>query len=201
MDETHPQAPINPYGQSKLMTERILADYAHAYDLRYVALRYFNAAGADADSEIGERHQPEHHVIPLAIRGAMSDDHAFAIFGSDFDTRDGTALRDYVHVTDLGDAHAKALHYLRAGGVSEAFNLGTGVGTTVQEIVAAVEAVAGKPLKRTVGPRRAGDPASLVAAADRARDVLGWTPRHSNIEQIIGSAWRWHQLDRNVDHP
>jgi UDP-glucose-4-epimerase GalE len=192
IDETHPQAPINPYGRSKLMVETIMADYSAAYAMRYVALRYFNAAGADASGQIGERHEPETHVIPLAIEAAMSGQDSFRIFGDDFDTRDGTAVRDYIHVSDLADAHLKALDYLQGGGASEVFNLGTGVGTTVAEIAAAVERCSGRPLKRIVTGRREGDPPALVAAAEKAHRVLGWAPTHSDIDNIIRTAWRWH---------
>lgn len=192
LDEAHPQSPINPYGWSKLFVEKVLADYGVAYGLRHVALRYFNAAGADRDGLIGERHEPETHVIPLAIRGAMRDDYRFTIFGDDFDTRDGTAVRDYIHVEDLADAHCRALDYLQAGGASNVFNLGTGVGTTVAEIAAAVEAVAGKTFPRVIGPRRVGDPPALVASSAKAADILGWSPSRSSIENIIASAWRWH---------
>jgi UDP-arabinose 4-epimerase len=195
IDESHPQAPINPYGASKLMAERILADYAAAYGLRYVALRYFNASGADPDGEVGERHVPETHVIPLALQGALKSGQVFEILGDDFDTRDGTAVRDYIHVADLADAHARAMAYLLGGGASDVFNLGTGVGTTVAEIAAAVERVTGRPLARRVGPRRAGDPACLVAWAEKARAVLGWTPRYPDIDVIMETAWRWHQRD------
>ncbi|MGE3141848.1 MAG: UDP-glucose 4-epimerase GalE [Hyphomonadaceae bacterium] len=192
IDESHPQSPINPYGWSKLFVERMLADYARAYDARYVALRYFNAAGADPDGEIGERHEPETHVIPLAIRGALKNEYTFTVFGDDFDTRDGTCVRDYIHVADLADAHCRALDYLQAGGQSDVFNLGTGVGTTVKEIADAVERVAGRSFPRKIGPRREGDPAALVAGADKARDVLGWRPTQSDIDAIIRTAWRWH---------
>jgi UDP-glucose-4-epimerase GalE len=192
MDESHPQEPINPYGRSKLMVEHILADYAAAHPIRYVALRYFNAAGADLDGQIGERHEPETHVIPLAIRAALDEDFVFTILGTDFDTRDGTAVRDYVHVTDLADAHCRALAHLVAGGQSDVFNLGTGVGTTVAEIVAAVEQAAGRALPKRFGPRRPGDPPALVAAAEKAERILGWRPKHSDITSIIASAWRWH---------
>jgi len=198
IDETHPQAPINPYGHSKLMVERILADYSAAYGMAHVALRYFNAAGADASGQIGERHQPETHVIPLAIEAAMTGQDSFRIFGDDFDTRDGTAVRDYIHVSDLADAHLKALDYLQGGGASDVFNLGTGIGTTVAEIAAAVERCSGRPLKRIVTGRRAGDPPALVAAADKAREVLGWTPTQSDIDNIIRTAWRWHGQNATV---
>ena len=195
MRETHRQQPINPYGRSKLAVEWMMADYAAAYGLRYAALRYFNAAGASPDGDIGERHEPETHVIPLAARGALRDDYQFTIFGDDFDTRDGTCVRDYIHVTDLGRAHAAAADYLMKGGASEAFNLGTGEGTTVKEIADAIEKVSGRPLRRKIGPRREGDPAVLVASNAKARKVLGWTPDHSSIDEIVSSAWAWAQKD------
>jgi UDP-arabinose 4-epimerase len=192
IDEEHPQCPINPYGWSKLIVEKMLADCGRAHGIRSVPLRYFNAAGADPAGEIGERHEPETHVIPLAIRGVLENNYTFTILGDDFDTRDGTAVRDYVHVADLADAHCKALGYLRAGGESAAFNLGTGVGTTVAEVVAAVERIAGRELPRKVGPRRPGDPPALVASAGKARSVLDWIPIHSDIDTIVSTAWRWH---------
>jgi UDP-arabinose 4-epimerase len=195
MPEEHPQLPINPYGWSKLFVERMMADYAAAYDLRYAALRYFNAAGADADGEVGERHEPETHVIPLAARGALRDDYEFTIFGDDFDTRDGTCVRDYIHVSDLGRAHAAAADYLLGGGAAMAFNLGTGHGTTVKEIADAIETVSGRPLPRRIGPRRAGDPPVLVASNARAKAILGWTPTQSSIDEIVQSAWAWAQKD------
>lgn len=192
IEENHPQAPINPYGWSKLFVERMLADFAASQPLRYVSLRYFNAAGADESGELGERHEPETHAIPLAIRSALRPDHTFTIFGDDFETRDGTGLRDYIHVSDLADAHRRAAVYLMEGGRSDAFNLGTGNGTTVAEIAASVERAAGRPIKREIGPRRAGDPAALVASAGRARRILKWEPRRSDIDHIIATAWRWH---------
>jgi UDP-arabinose 4-epimerase len=190
--EDTPQRPINPYGWSKLFVEKMLADFSAAYRLRYVSLRYFNAAGADLDGEIGERHEPETHVIALAARSALGSDAVFMINGADFDTPDGTAIRDYIHVADLGRAHALAADYLAAGGASDAFNLGTGVGTSVAEVANAIERASGRPLAREVGPRRPGDPPILVAAADKAREVLGWAPVHSRIDEMVASAWRWH---------
>lgn len=192
IDETTAQAPINPYGWSKLFVERMLADHAAAHGLRYAALRYFNAAGADPDGQIGERHDPEPHVIPLAIRGALSGDYVFTIHGGDYDTRDGTAVRDYIHVADLADGHVRALRYLMDGGAAAVFNLGTGVGTTVAEIASAVERIAGRSFPREIGPRRAGDPPTLVASAEKAKRVLDWSPTRSEIETIISTAWRWH---------
>ncbi|MBL8552333.1 MAG: UDP-glucose 4-epimerase GalE [Hyphomonadaceae bacterium] len=192
IDETHPQAPINPYGWSKLFVEKALADYAHAFGMRYTSLRYFNAAGADPGGEIGERHEPETHLIPLVIRGILDPDFTLSVLGDDFPTRDGTAVRDYVHVADLGEAHYAALKRLEGGGGSETFNLGTGVGTSVAEAVAAAERVTGRPVKRRIAQRRPGDPPELVAAAAKARDMLGWRPAHSGIDDIIRSAFDWH---------
>lgn len=196
IDEAHPQAPINPYGRSKLMAERLLQDYSDAFGLRFVALRYFNAAGADPSGAVGERHDPETHLIPLALRGAGDPDYFLSIFGDDYDTRDGTAIRDYIHVCDLADAHLKALEYLSAGGASTAINLGTGTGTSVLEIWESVEKVTGRAVPKQVSARRSGDPAVLVANASKASDVLAWTPRHSEIDQIIVDAWKWHQAER-----
>ncbi|MEL6663446.1 MAG: UDP-glucose 4-epimerase GalE [Pseudomonadota bacterium] len=197
MTEETPQSPINPYGWSKLFVEKILDDYDRAHSLKSVKLRYFNAAGADFDVEIGERHEPETHIIPLAIQGQLKDGFKLTVFGDDFDTRDGTCVRDYIHVMDLADAHLKALEYLQGGNNSNVFNLGTGTGTTVMEIVEAVERISGAPVERTIGPRREGDPPALVASADKARDVLGWVPQHSDIDTIISSAWNWHQKEAN----
>ncbi|MCI4645756.1 MAG: UDP-glucose 4-epimerase GalE [Hyphomonadaceae bacterium] len=197
MTEETPQSPINPYGWSKLFVEKILSDYGHAHGLRSVKLRYFNAAGADFEAETGERHEPETHLIPLAIQGQLKDGFKLTVFGDDFDTRDGTCVRDYIHVMDLADAHKRALDYLAAGGESNVFNLGTGTGTTVMEIVEAVERVSGSPVERSIGPRREGDPPALVASADKAREILGWVPQHSDIETIIRTAWNWHQKEAN----
>lgn len=197
MTEETPQSPINPYGWSKLFVEKILDDYGHAHGLKSVKLRYFNAAGADFDAETGERHEPETHLIPLAIQGQLKDGFKLTVFGDDFDTRDGTCVRDYIHVMDLADAHRRALDYLLAGGDSNVFNLGTGTGTTVMEIVEAVNTVSGSPVDYSVGPRREGDPPALVASADRAREILGWVPQHSDIETIIRTAWNWHQKEAN----
>lgn len=191
IDETHPQEPVNPYGWSKLVAEQMLADFSRAYGLRYAALRYFNAAGADPEGEIGERHEPETHMIPLAIRGVLDPDYEFVIFGDDFDTRDGSCVRDYIHVTDLASAHCLALDHIMGGGEGGVFNLGTGHGASVLEVAAAIEAAMGRPLKKRVGPRREGDPPTLVAAADRAHAVLGWRPVRSSIQSIIHDAVAW----------
>ncbi len=192
IDEDQPQRPINPYGRSKLFVEQMLADFGAAYDLASVSLRYFNAAGADPDGEIGERHVPETHAIPLAIERAMTGD-PFTINGGDFETRDGTAVRDYIHVSDLASAHVLAGEFLLSRSGRHAFNLGTGVGTTVNEIADAVERVSGRPLMRRMGPRRPGDPPALVAAAQRADRELGWRPTQSSIERIVETAWAWSQ--------
>jgi len=194
IDESHPQSPINPYGWTKLIGEKMLHDYGVAHGLRSVALRYFNAAGDDPDLEIGEKHEPETHLIPLAIRAAMQPDAVFRINGDDFETRDGTAVRDYVHVLDLADAHVRAIDHLMDGGQSDAFNLGTGHGLSVKEILDKVEQLSGRPIRREIGPRRPGDPGSLVASSERAGRVLGWSPVNSDIDNILRSAWRWHEL-------
>lgn len=193
--EDHPFNPINPYGMSKLMVEHILADADRAHGIRSACLRYFNASGADRDGLTGERHVPETHLIPLALKGASDPDYSFTIHGTDFDTPDGTAIRDYIHVEDLAEAHLRALDALAAGAPSNVFNLGTGRGTSVAEIVAAVERATGRALPRTTGPRRDGDPPRLVAAPDHARRTLGWTATRSDIDTIISSAYAWHQKD------
>jgi UDP-arabinose 4-epimerase len=193
--ETHPQWPINPYGWSKLMVERLLADYGRAHGLRYVALRYFNAAGADAGGDIGERHEPETHLIPLILRAALDPSFPFTVLGDDFDTPDGTAIRDYVHVTDLAEAHCLALQYLDAGGASDAFNLGSGAGSSVLEVAAAAERAVGKPIARQIGPRRPGDPARLIADSAKAKTALGWRAKHPGLDDIIASALAWHARD------
>ena len=195
LTEDMPQSPVNPYGASKMMAERVIRDFGAAHGIRSVSLRYFNASGCDADGEIGERHEPETHVIPLILRGVMQDDYAFTINGNDFPTRDGTCVRDYVHVADLASAHVQALHYLDEGGNTDAFNLGTGKGTTVSELVSAVERVSGLSIPRKYGPRRDGDPPSLVAAPDKARKVLGWLPEQSDIDHILRTAKLWAEQE------
>jgi UDP-arabinose 4-epimerase len=195
IDQDHPQVPINPYGWSKLIVEKMLADHDRAHGICHVALRYLNAAGADPDGAIGERHEPETHVIPLPIRSPMQDDYACTIHGGDYETRDGSAVRDYIHASDLADAHLKALDRLCAGGGSDVFNLGTGVGTSVMDIADAVERAASRSIARTVGPRREDDPPALVANADKAARQLNWRPQRSSIDAIITDASRWHQSD------
>lgn len=193
IDEDHPQAPINPYGSSKLMVERMLADFDRAYGVRSVALRYFNAAGADPEGEIGECHEPETHAIPLAILAALGRLPRFQVFGTDYPTPDGSAIRDYVHVSDLADAHVRALDYLVAGGSSTALNLGTGQGHSVLQVVAAVEAETGQRIALERAARRPGDPAVLVAAAERARATLGWTPAFTDLRDIVRTAVAWER--------
>ncbi len=190
--EDCPQVPINPYGASKLMIERMLADFDRAHGLRPICLRYFNAAGADAEGEIGEDHDPETHLIPLAIRAAQGGAPALAIMGTNYPTPDGTAVRDYVHVTDLAAAHVQALDDLVAGGASVALNLGTGQGYTVWQVVRAIEAASGHPVPVREAPRRDGDPPVLVADPRRAWHRLHRTPLHSGLCQIVETAWRWH---------
>jgi UDP-arabinose 4-epimerase len=194
--EQTPQNPINPYGRSKLICEQIIKDYGQAHGIRSTMLRYFNAAGCDAEGETGERHDPEPHVIPLAIRGAMDGTFTFNIFGGDYDTPDGTCVRDYIHVTDLADAHRRALTYLFDGGASDVFNLGTGQGCSVLELAQAVSSVAGKEVPRIIADRRPGDPPSLVASAEKAKQALGWVPQHSDMETIIRTAWNWFEQER-----
>lgn len=191
--ESHPQAPINPYGQTKLMVEQILRDYARAYGLKFAALRYFNAAGADVEGGIGEDHTPETHLIPLALDAALGRRPHISIYGTDYPTPDGTCVRDYIHVTDLADAHVLALRYLLNGGESDAFNLGNGNGFSVREVIAAAEKVSGKKIAVVEAPRRAGDPSVLVGSAEKAKRVLGWTPEFLTIDRIVETAWAWHQ--------
>ena len=190
--EDQPQHPVNPYGESKLFVERALGWLGTAHGLGWAALRYFNAAGADPDGELGEAHDPETHLVPNAILAALGRAPALEIFGTDYDTPDGTAVRDYVHVTDLADAHVRALEHLLGGGESMAINLGTGRGHSVREVLDAVERIAGTPVPSRAAPRRPGDPPRLVADAARAAAVLGWRPRLSDLDSIVGTAWRWH---------
>lgn len=187
--ENHPQQPINPYGQSKLMSERMILDFGPAHGLQSMILRYFNAAGADPEGELVEDHEPETHLIPLAIRAALEGT-ALRIFGTDYDTPDGSCIRDYIHVSDLARAHVLALQRLLDGGASGIHNLGTGKGHSVLEVAAAVEKVTGNRLRQEISPRREGDPAVLIADSIRARSELGWTPTHDDLEEIIRTALR-----------
>lgn len=189
MDEAHPQKPINPYGQGKLMVETIFADYARAYGLRYMALRYFNAAGCSHDGDLGESHTPETHLIPLVLQAIRGERECIKIFGTDYDTPDGTCQRDYIYVEDLALAHQLALEKLDS--LSGYINLGTGIKTSVKEIVSAAERVTGKPCPVQIAPRRPGDPAILFAAQGKAQQLLGWQPRYTNIDDIIRTAWQW----------
>lgn len=191
MRESHRQKPINPYGRSKLMVEEILRELDLYEGFRSVALRYFNAAGADPEGRIGERHDPETHAIPLAIDAALGRRAGFSVFGDDCDTRDGSCVRDFIHVMDLADAHSRAVQYLIDGGDSVALNLGTGTGTTVKELLATVKRVSGRDFSVEQAPRRVGDAPALVADNAMANAVLGWTPRH-DLNSIVQTAWNWH---------
>lgn len=193
IDEDHPKAPINPYGASKLMVERILADAATAYGLRSVCLRYFNAAGASAEDGIGESHDPETHLIPNLLRALINPKAPLKVFGEDYPTPDGTCVRDYVHVFDLADAHVRALDYMTDTPGAHAFNLGNGTGFSVMQVIRAAERVTGLPVPFEHAPRRAGDPPVLVASSQRARALLGWSPSYVDIESILRTAWDWHQ--------
>ena len=192
IDETHPQTPVNPYGESKLMVEKILRWYGSAYGLKWIALRYFNAAGADPAGEIGEDHDPETHLIPLVIGAALGTRPPVKVFGTDYPTPDGSAVRDYVHVIDLADAHRRALEGLDNGTASQAINLGTGQGHSVRSVIDTVNRVGRKKVPFEEAPRRAGDPPELVAAPGRARDVLGWSCRYAALDVIVEHAWKWH---------
>lgn len=192
IDEAHPQRPVNPYGESKLFVEKALHWHGVAHDLRWFALRYFNAAGADPDGELGEEHDPETHLIPLVIKTALGQRSHVDVFGTDYPTPDGTAIRDYIHVRDLADAHVRALQHLRKGQPSAVANLGTGTGHSVKEVIDMVEKVTGKKVNARLAPRRPGDPPALVADPHHAKMLLGWQPQSSDLKTIIETAWRWH---------
>ena len=192
INEDHPQRPVNPYGESKLFVERALHWYGGAYGMKWVALRYFNAAGADPKGELGEQHDPETHLVPIVIQAALGERPHVEVYGTDYETPDGTAIRDYVHVTDLADAHVRALTHLADSGQSIALNLGSGVGSSVREIISEVERVSNRTFGVRNVARREGDPAILVADASRAKEKLGWEHRLSNPETIVETAWRWH---------
>ena len=193
IDEAHPQRPINPYGRTKWMVEQALADHEHAYGLQSVCLRYFNAAGAHPLGLLGERHEPETHLIPLVLQVASGRRTAIQVFGRDYDTPDGTCIRDYIHVMDLAEAHWLALQRLLDGGPSDTFNLGNGDGYSVQQVIDVAREVTGRPIAVQDAPRRAGDPARLVADATRARQMLGWAPRYADLATLVGHAWAWEQ--------
>jgi UDP-glucose 4-epimerase len=207
IDESHNTRPINPYGASKLMVERILADAAKAYGLRSVALRYFNAAGADPSAELGEWHDPETHLIPNVLLAALGKGPELQVFGNDYPTRDGTCVRDYIHVNDLASAHIKALQFMGAHEGMHSFNLGNGKGFTVLEVIEAARAVTGAKIEFKYAQRRQGDPSTLVASGEKAAAMLGWKPAFTDIVKIVESAWHWHRrrdsgapFDPGIDH-
>jgi UDP-glucose 4-epimerase len=193
IDEAHPTQPVNPYGSTKLAIERMLAECSAAYGLQAASLRYFNAAGADAPAGLGERHDPETHLIPLVLQTASGRRSSISVYGNDYPTRDGTCVRDYIHVSDLCVAHLRALDWLAAGGRCESFNLGNGEGATVLEVIEAARRVTGRAIGGTHAARRAGDPPALIADASKARRVLGWQPAHTDIETIVRDAWEFEQ--------
>lgn len=193
LTEDHPTNPINPYGRTKLAIEFVLEDYARAYDFRYMSLRYFNASGADPSGQIGECHQPETHLIPLLLEAVQGHRPALSVFGNDYDTPDGTCVRDYIHVLDLAQAHWLALQFLRETGRSEAFNLGNGQGHSVREVIQAAERVTGMPVPVSEQPRREGDPPVLIGSSRKALDLLGWQPQYAEIDTILETAWNWQQ--------
>ena len=191
--EDHPQDPINPYGATKLMVERILSDFDRAYDFKSVAFRYFNAAGADPGGRLGEDHQPETHLIPLVLMAALGKRDSISVFGTDYPTPDGTCIRDYIHVSDLADAHVLGLEYLLKGGESQRFNLGNGSGFSVRQVIEMAQTVTGRSITAIECDRRPGDPPALVGSAEKARSTLGWNPRYADLENILTHAWAWHQ--------
>ena len=191
--ETDRTVPTNCYGQTKLSMEQMMSWVSHAHGLRYVALRYFNAAGAHPSGAIGEAHNPETHLIPIILQVPLGQREAVSIFGDDYPTKDGTCVRDYIHVTDLAQAHILALDYLLNGGENNVFNLGNGVGFTNREVVEVARSVTGHPIPAEIAPRRAGDPAQLVASSEKARTVLGWNPQYADLNTIVATAWKWHQ--------
>jgi UDP-glucose 4-epimerase len=191
--EEHPQDPINPYGMTKLMVERILADFHTAYDFKSVCFRYFNAAGADPEGRLGEDHNPETHLIPLVLQAALGKRDSISVFGTDYPTPDGTCIRDYIHVNDLATAHVLGLDYLLNGGDSQAFNLGNGSGFSVKEVIEMAKTVSGREIKVVECDRRPGDPPALVGSSDKAKEILGWQSQYADLKQIITHAWNWHQ--------
>ena len=191
--EDMPQNPINPYGITKLTVEKIFKDYARAYGLQFAVLRYFNAAGADPEGEIGESHNPETHIIPLVLDAASGKRPDIKVFGTDYPTSDGSCIRDYIHVTDLADAHLRALHYLEDGNPGDFFNLGNSVGTSVLEVIDSVKRVTGNDFTVVYTDRRPGDPAVLVGSSEKAKKILGWEPKYADIDTIVRHAWNWHE--------
>ena len=197
IDESAPKQPTNVYGRTKLIMENVMADYAKAYGLRYIALRYFNACGADGVGDIGEDHQPESHLIPLVLQTCLGKRESIKIFGDDYPTADGTCIRDYVHVNDLATAHILALKALHKGAESAVYNLGNGNGFSVKEIIETAEQVTGITIKKEITPRRAGDPAVLVASSAKIIEELGWSPQYTDLKEVIASAWQWHRQHPN----
>lgn len=193
IDETEATNPTNVYGETKLTMERMMRWFDQAHDIRYVSLRYFNAAGAHENGKIGEDHRPETHLIPLVLQTALGQRKEMKVFGNDYHTADGTCIRDYIHVSDLADAHVLAVEYLRGGGQSDVFNLGSGNGFSVLEVIQTAERVTGRSVPTVLEERRAGDPAVLIASANKAKSVLGWNPKRDDLNVLIDSAWRWHQ--------
>ncbi len=196
MTEDHQQAPINPYGHSKLMIEQMLSDFDTAHNIKSVSLRYFNAAGADPDGDTGEDHDPETHLVPLVLDAAMGKRENITIFGDDYDTEDGTCIRDYIHVTDLADAHVKALKYLEQGGNTTKYNLGNGKGFSVKEVIETAKKITGKDITAVTGKRRPGDPPRLVGDATKIKKELNWQPQYADLETIIKTAWQWHNRNQ-----
>jgi len=190
--EGHPRKPINPYGRNKFMVEEILREYDRAYGMKHINLRYFNAAGADSDGEIGECHDPETHLIPLAIFAALGINEDVKIFGTDYPTKDGTCIRDYIHITDLADAHLKACEHLMSTGRTDSFNLGNGDGYSVREVINAVKEASGREIKIIETERRPGDPPKLISDNQKAKKILGWRPQYQDLKTIIETAWKWH---------
>jgi len=197
IDENHPKNPRSPYGDSKYAVERMLESYDVAYGLKSVCLRYFNASGSDPDGELGEYHMPEEHLIPLVMHAALGKRPDIKIFGTDYDTLDGTCIRDYIHIVDLAHAHLLAVHHLREGGESKRYNLGNGVGYSVREVIDTVERVIGKPVPKVEAPRRPGDPARLIASSALIEKELGWRPRYASLEEIVRHAWNWLEKHPN----
>lgn len=195
--ETDKTEPTNAYGETKLSMEKMFKWTDRAHGMKYVSLRYFNACGAHASGEIGEAHSPETHLIPLILQVPLGQRETISIYGDDYPTKDGTCIRDYIHVTDLAQAHILAVEYLMKGNESNIFNLGNGIGFTVNEVIETARKVTGHPIPATITPRRAGDPAQLIASSDKARNVLGWNPQHADLEEIISSAWKWHSTHPN----